>query len=84
MPQRQTFISNFLAAMDSVTPLIATQRYAAVVNGTGNTTVYAFGECMKDLTTVIFALLNERLRFLGVYHFKEPFVVARSSMMGVI
>ncbi|KAM4109785.1 hypothetical protein ACJW30_03G146000 [Castanea mollissima] len=50
MPQRQTYISNFLAAMNTVTPLIATQRYAAVVNGTGNTTVYAFGECMKDLT----------------------------------
>ncbi|XP_030961107.1 cysteine-rich receptor-like protein kinase 3 [Quercus lobata] len=50
MPQRQTYISNFLAAMTTVTPLIATQRYAAVVNGTGNTTVYAFGECMKDLT----------------------------------
>ncbi|XP_050276582.1 cysteine-rich receptor-like protein kinase 3 isoform X5 [Quercus robur] len=50
MPQRQTFLSNFLAAMETVTPLIATQRYAAVVNGTGNTTVYAFGECMKDLT----------------------------------
>uniref|UniRef100_A0A2N9IQW8 Protein kinase domain-containing protein n=1 Tax=Fagus sylvatica TaxID=28930 RepID=A0A2N9IQW8_FAGSY len=50
MPERQTFIDNFLAAMDSLTPLIATQRYAAVVNGTGNTTVYGFGECMKDLT----------------------------------
>ncbi|XP_030960130.1 cysteine-rich receptor-like protein kinase 3 isoform X2 [Quercus lobata] len=52
MPQRQTFVSNFLAAMETVTPLIATQRYAAVVNGTGNTTVYAFGECMKDLTNI--------------------------------
>ncbi|KAL0004283.1 hypothetical protein SO802_011844 [Lithocarpus litseifolius] len=52
MPQRQTFVSNFLAAMDTLTPLIATQRYAAVVNGTGNTTVYAFGECMKDLTKI--------------------------------
>ena len=50
MPERQTFIDNFLAVMDSFTPLIATQRYAAVVNGTGNTTVYGFGECMKDLT----------------------------------
>ncbi|XP_050276589.1 cysteine-rich receptor-like protein kinase 3 isoform X10 [Quercus robur] len=50
MPQRQNYISNFLAAMTTVTPLIAAQRYAAVVNGTGNTTVYAFGECMKDLT----------------------------------
>ncbi|KAK7834320.1 cysteine-rich receptor-like protein kinase 3 [Quercus suber] len=36
MPQRQTFVNNFLAAMETVTPLIATQRYAAVVNGTGN------------------------------------------------
>ncbi|XP_050276587.1 cysteine-rich receptor-like protein kinase 3 isoform X8 [Quercus robur] len=52
MPQRQTFVSNFLAAMETVTPLIATQRSAAVVNGTGNTTVYAFGECMKDLTNI--------------------------------
>nr|POF10180.1 cysteine-rich receptor-like protein kinase 3 [Quercus suber] len=52
MPQRQTFVNNFLAAMETVTPLIATQRYAAVVNGTGNTTVYAFGECMKDLTKI--------------------------------
>ncbi|KAF5726737.1 cysteine-rich receptor-like protein kinase 3 isoform X1 [Tripterygium wilfordii] len=49
MPERQTFISNFLATMDLVTPLIARQQYAAVVNGTGNTTVYTFGECMKDL-----------------------------------
>ncbi|KAK9276321.1 hypothetical protein L1049_005852 [Liquidambar formosana] len=48
--ERQTFVATFLAAMDTVTPLIATQRYAAVVNGTGNTTVYAFGECMKDLS----------------------------------
>ena len=52
MSQRQTFISNFLAAMDSVTPLIATQRYAAVVNETGNTTVYAFGEYMEVLTKI--------------------------------
>uniref|UniRef100_A0A2N9EZG5 Protein kinase domain-containing protein n=1 Tax=Fagus sylvatica TaxID=28930 RepID=A0A2N9EZG5_FAGSY len=36
--------------MASATPLIATQRYAAVVNGTGNTTVYSFGECMGDLS----------------------------------
>ncbi|KAK0574416.1 hypothetical protein LWI29_023366 [Acer saccharum] len=50
MSQRQNFISNFLATMDAVTPLIATQRYATVVNGTGNTTVYTFGECMKDLS----------------------------------
>ncbi|XP_008221860.1 PREDICTED: cysteine-rich receptor-like protein kinase 3 isoform X2 [Prunus mume] len=50
MAERQTFIANFLATMDAVTPQIAVQRYAAVVNGTGNNTVYAFGECMKDLS----------------------------------
>ncbi|OMO80153.1 hypothetical protein COLO4_24227 [Corchorus olitorius] len=49
---RQTFISNFLAAMDAVTPLIVRQKYAAVVNGTGNTKVYAYGECMKDLDQI--------------------------------
>lgn len=49
VPERQIFIANFLAAMETVTPLIASQKYAAVTNGTGNTTVYAFGECMKDL-----------------------------------
>ncbi|KAL4639021.1 hypothetical protein ACB092_03G188100 [Castanea dentata] len=52
LPQRDTFKSNFFAAMKTITPLIATKRYAAVVNGTGNTTVYAFGECMKDLTNI--------------------------------
>ncbi|XVE92377.1 hypothetical protein REPUB_Repub01dG0092200 [Reevesia pubescens] len=46
---RQTFIANFLAVMDTVTPLIDQQRYAAVVNGSGDTKVYGFGECMKDL-----------------------------------
>ncbi|XP_021833787.1 cysteine-rich receptor-like protein kinase 3 [Prunus avium] len=50
MADRQTFVANFLATMDAVTPQIAVQRYAAVVNGTGNNTVYAFGECMKDLS----------------------------------
>ncbi|KAH7570320.1 hypothetical protein JRO89_XS05G0085700 [Xanthoceras sorbifolium] len=49
-PQRQIYIANFLATMDVVTPVIARQRYAAVVNGTGNTTVYTYGECMKDLS----------------------------------
>ncbi|XP_034201096.1 cysteine-rich receptor-like protein kinase 3 isoform X2 [Prunus dulcis] len=50
MAERQTFVANFLATMDAVTPQIAVQRYAAAVNGTGNNTVYAFGECMKDLS----------------------------------
>ncbi|KAL6190408.1 hypothetical protein ACLB2K_036806 [Fragaria x ananassa] len=48
--QRQSFIANFLAALDTLTPLISRQKYAAVVNGTGNTTVYALGECMRDLS----------------------------------
>ncbi|KAK9934628.1 hypothetical protein M0R45_021765 [Rubus argutus] len=50
IPVRQTFIANFLAALDTLTPLVSRQKYAAVVNGTGNTTVYAFGECMRDLS----------------------------------
>ncbi|XP_050208049.1 cysteine-rich receptor-like protein kinase 3 [Mercurialis annua] len=49
VPNRQIFIANFLATMDSVTPLIVRQRYGAVINGTGNNTVYTYGECMKDL-----------------------------------
>ncbi|KAJ6771218.1 PROMASTIGOTE SURFACE ANTIGEN PROTEIN PSA [Salix koriyanagi] len=49
VPERQTFVANFLATLDAVTPLIMRQKYAAVINGTGSTTVYAFGECMKDL-----------------------------------
>lgn len=48
--ERQTFIANFLAALDSITPLINTDRYASVVKGTQNATVFAFGECMKDLS----------------------------------
>ncbi|PON99006.1 Serine/threonine protein kinase [Trema orientale] len=50
MAERGPFITNFLATMDAVTPLIARQKYAAVVNGSGNTTVYSFGECMRDLS----------------------------------
>lgn len=46
---RESFVANFLAVMDSFTPLIVRQRYAAVVNGSGDTKVYGFGECMKDL-----------------------------------
>ncbi|KAK8659564.1 hypothetical protein V6N13_029764 [Hibiscus sabdariffa] len=46
---RQTFSANFLAAMNTFTPLIIRQRYGAVVNGSGDTKVYALGECMKDL-----------------------------------
>ncbi|XP_052187888.1 cysteine-rich receptor-like protein kinase 3 isoform X2 [Diospyros lotus] len=46
---RQVFVTNFVAALDSLTSLISAEKYGAVVNGSGNTTVYAFGECMKDL-----------------------------------
>ncbi|XP_022776137.1 cysteine-rich receptor-like protein kinase 3 isoform X2 [Durio zibethinus] len=46
---RQTFIANFLAVVETFTPLIVQQRYAAVVKGSGDTKVYGFGECMKDL-----------------------------------
>ncbi|CAK8561983.1 unnamed protein product [Lathyrus sativus] len=50
MPFRKIFISNFLSAMDSLTPLISKQRYAAVSNGAQNAAVYAYGECMRDLS----------------------------------
>ncbi|KAM4133470.1 hypothetical protein ACJW30_01G331300 [Castanea mollissima] len=50
IPERESFIANFVATMLTATRLVATQRYAAVANGTGNTTVYTFGECMKDLS----------------------------------
>jgi hypothetical protein len=50
MLEFQSFMANFFATLNTATRLIATQRYAAVVNGTGNTIVYTFGECMKDLS----------------------------------
>ncbi|KAK2977479.1 hypothetical protein RJ640_016107, partial [Escallonia rubra] len=50
MSDRQVFVATFLAALDSLTPLVARDRYGAVVNGSGNTTVYAFGECIEDLS----------------------------------
>lgn len=38
--------------MDAVTPLVSARIFAGVVNGSGNanSSVYAFGECMKDLS----------------------------------
>ncbi|XP_043704437.1 cysteine-rich receptor-like protein kinase 3 isoform X2 [Telopea speciosissima] len=48
--QRQSFVDNFVAAMDAVTPQVTSRRYARVVSGSGNTTVYAFGQCMNDLS----------------------------------
>ncbi|CAH2066586.1 unnamed protein product [Thlaspi arvense] len=47
--QRTLFVSTFLAAMDAVSPLVEAKGYGEVVNGAGNITVYAYGECMKDL-----------------------------------
>ncbi|KAK1302171.1 Cysteine-rich receptor-like protein kinase 2 [Acorus calamus] len=47
---RQTFITNFLSAMDAVTNQISSSGDARTINGTGNETVFAFGECMKDLS----------------------------------
>ncbi|XP_042487141.1 cysteine-rich receptor-like protein kinase 3, partial [Macadamia integrifolia] len=48
--ERQTFVNNFVSAMDAVTPQVTSRRYARVVTGSGNTTVYSFGQCMKDLS----------------------------------
>ncbi|XP_057774572.1 cysteine-rich receptor-like protein kinase 3 isoform X1 [Salvia miltiorrhiza] len=47
---RQLFVPNFLATMDSITPAVARRGYGTVINGTGNGTVYTMGECMKDLS----------------------------------
>ncbi|KAL2344361.1 hypothetical protein Fmac_005646 [Flemingia macrophylla] len=50
LSRRQVFVANFLGAMDALTPLTRTHRHGTVANGTGNATVYAAGECMKDLS----------------------------------
>ncbi|KAL1808260.1 hypothetical protein ACET3Z_025250 [Daucus carota] len=47
---RQVFVSNFLASLDTITPLVSSQRFGLVVSGRGNATVFTFGECMKDLS----------------------------------
>ncbi|KAL0421402.1 UNVERIFIED_CONTAM: Cysteine-rich receptor-like protein kinase [Sesamum latifolium] len=47
---RQVYVASFLATMDSVTPQVSRQRYGVVIDGSGNNTVYTFGECMKDLS----------------------------------
>lgn len=48
--ERQLFVPNFLATMDSITPAVARRGHGTVINGTGNSTVYTMGECMKDLS----------------------------------
>lgn len=49
--QRSLFVSTFLAAMDAVSPLVEAKGYGQVVNrnDSANLTVYAYGECIKDL-----------------------------------
>ncbi|KAK1302170.1 Cysteine-rich receptor-like protein kinase 3 [Acorus calamus] len=47
---RQTVITNFSSAMEAVSTQISSSSYARTVNGTGNETVFAFSECMKDLS----------------------------------
>ncbi|XP_068636716.1 cysteine-rich receptor-like protein kinase 3 [Aristolochia californica] len=47
---RQTFVSNFVSALDAVTLQIYSKRFAKVIEGSQNTTVYAFGQCMADLS----------------------------------
>ncbi|KAF2286706.1 hypothetical protein GH714_023777 [Hevea brasiliensis] len=73
MQERQIFVANFLATMDAVTPLIARLQYGAVINGTGNNTVYTFGECMKDLdqTDCNLCFASARLRYDDYNFFNE-------------
>ncbi|XP_009392180.2 cysteine-rich receptor-like protein kinase 3 [Musa acuminata AAA Group] len=52
---RSSFVANFLSAMDAVTPQITARQYARVVvtggsNPDNASAVYAFGQCMKDLS----------------------------------
>ncbi|KAI8527042.1 hypothetical protein RHMOL_Rhmol12G0045800 [Rhododendron molle] len=47
---RRVFVANFLAAVEAMSAQVATQGYGSAINGSGNTTVYFFGECMKDLS----------------------------------
>lgn len=47
---RQEFTANYLAAMESVSTLVSMQGYGGVGNGTGNNEIYAFADCMRDLS----------------------------------
>ncbi|KAK4785067.1 hypothetical protein SAY86_001756 [Trapa natans] len=48
---RGPFVANFVAALDSLTTQLSSKGYGSVTNGgAGNSSVYAFGECMKDLS----------------------------------
>ncbi|CAN8235731.1 unnamed protein product [Cochlearia groenlandica] len=48
--QRSLFVTSFLAAMDAISPLVEAKGHGQVIiSGAGNSTVYAFGQCIKDL-----------------------------------
>ncbi|MED6168875.1 hypothetical protein PIB30_015705 [Stylosanthes scabra] len=49
-PVRRNFISNFWDALSSMTPLVSNQQFAALHKGSQNATVYAFSQCIKDLS----------------------------------
>ncbi|KAF3784442.1 Cysteine-rich receptor-like protein kinase 3 [Nymphaea thermarum] len=47
---RSIFVTNFIAALDAVTPQINRRRYAQFVTDSTVERVYAFGQCMDDLS----------------------------------
>lgn len=47
---RGAFVANFVASLDGLTAQLSSQGYGSVTTGAGNSTVYAFGECMRDLS----------------------------------
>ncbi|XP_057528515.1 cysteine-rich receptor-like protein kinase 3 [Amaranthus tricolor] len=63
--QRQTFVSNFIVALDSLIPHIASRGYGSTITGKGNLSVYAFAECMKDVMrsdcSICFAQIKTRI-----------------------
>ncbi|XP_077244201.1 cysteine-rich receptor-like protein kinase 3 [Tasmannia lanceolata] len=48
---RQSFINSYLSAMDGITPIVHSKRFAEVIRGTGNATLFSLGQCMDDLST---------------------------------
>ncbi|KAK4762909.1 hypothetical protein SAY86_008677 [Trapa natans] len=47
---RGPFVANLVASLDSLTTQLSSKGYGSVTKGAGNSSVYAFGECMKDLS----------------------------------
>ena len=51
LSHRQTFVKNFLSVMNAVTPQIASRKFASASAGTSKEDyIFAFGECMRDLS----------------------------------